>query len=359
MKKKNVLIIFGGKSNEYEVSLKSASAVIDNIDKNKYNVMTIGITEDGKWLRYNGTTEDIRNNTWYNHEECKDAFISPCRSHKGFIEVKNLEAKVIPVDVVFPVLHGKYAEDGTLQGLLELSGIPFVGCKTLSSAICMDKAIAHNIVAKAGIKVTKSIITYDKEENVEEIINEKNMRFPMYVKPAKSGSSIGITRITHIDELEEALNEAYQHDDKIVIEEEIDGFEVGCAVLGNKDIIVSGVDEIELQTEFFDFKEKYTGTTAKTYSKARIEKSKAEEVRQTAKKIYKVLSCEGMARVDMFIDKNGEVFFNEVNTIPGFTATSRYPKMMDLIGLDYTKLIDKLIEVAAKEEEEELCLVRG
>ncbi len=349
MSKLNVLIIFGGKSNEYEVSLKSASAVIDNIDKDKYNVMNIGITRDGKWLRYDGSTDNIRNDVWYNHESCKEAFLSPCQSHKGFIEINNNETNVIPVDVIFPVLHGKYAEDGTLQGLLELSGIPFVGCSTLSSAICMDKAIAHTVVAKAGINVAKSITIYDVEEDVIKMLNEENMKFPMYVKPAKSGSSIGITRISKFEEVDDAINKALLQDNKVVIEEAIDGFEVGCAVLGKDELIVGGVDEIELSRGFFDFNEKYTLETSKIHTPARISDSKAEEIKNIAIKIYKLLSCEGMARVDMFIDKNGDVFFNEVNTIPGFTGSSRYPRMMNLIGLTYTKLIDKLIEVTLSE----------
>ncbi|WP_442970275.1 D-alanine--D-serine ligase VanG [Romboutsia sp. Marseille-P6047] len=347
---KNVLIIFGGKSNEYGVSLKSASAVIDNIDKEKYNLMMIGITQEGKWLRFNGTTDEIRNNTWFNNKDCKEAFISPCRSHKGFIEIDNFETKIIKVDVVFPILHGKFGEDGTLQGLLELSGIPFVGCKTLSSAICMDKAIAHNIVSEAGINVAKSVTIFEEYENVVNIIKEKNMKTPLYIKPAKSGSSIGITRVSNLSDLYEAIEKAFIHDNKIVIEEAIDGFEVGCAVLGKSDLIVGGVDEIELSRGFFDFNEKYTLETSKIHAPARISDTKLEEVKKTAIKIYKLLSCEGMARVDMFIDKNGDIFFNEVNTIPGFSGSSRYPKMMDLIGLSYIKLIDKLIEVTLVNE---------
>ncbi|RDY27724.1 D-alanine--D-serine ligase VanG [Romboutsia weinsteinii] len=348
MNKNNVLIIFGGKSNEYEVSLKSASAVIDNIDKDKYNIMTIGITKEGKWLRYEGSTNNIRNNTWYKHVSCKEAFLSPCQSHKGFIEIENNKANIVPVDVIFPVLHGKYAEDGTLQGLLELSEIPFVGCKTLSSAICMDKAIAHTLVAKEGIKVAKSITLYDKEDAIN-MLNEKAMKLPMYVKPAKSGSSIGITRISSFEELDYAIDEALLQDDKVVIEEAIDGFEVGCAILGKDELIVGGVDEIELSRGFFDFNEKYTLETSRIHTPARITDFKAEEIKEIATKIYKALSCEGLARVDMFIDKKGDVFFNEVNTIPGFTDSSRYPRMMDLIGLSYTKLIDKLIEVTLSE----------
>ncbi|MGL5314503.1 MAG: D-alanine--D-serine ligase VanG [Peptostreptococcaceae bacterium] len=352
MNKNNVLIIFGGKSNEYEVSLKSASAVIDNIDKNKYNITTIGITKEGKWLKYNGSTDRIRNNTWYEEDICKEAFISPCTSHKAVFEIENNKVKLTPIDIVFPIIHGKYGEDGTLQGLLELSGIPFVGCNTLSSAICMDKSIAHNVVAQAGIKVTKSLIIYEKDEDVIQKIRSKNIIFPVYVKPSKSGSSIGITRITSIDELCCALEEAFRHDDKIVIEEEIEGFEVGCAVLGTKEILVSGVDEIELFDEFFDFEEKYNSVASKIHPIARIKDTKAEEIRRTAKKIYNALSCKGMARVDMFIDKNGEIYFNEVNTIPGFTSSSRYPKMMELMGLNYTILIDKLIDVAIEEDYE-------
>ncbi len=347
---KNILIIFGGKSNEYEVSLKSASSVIDNIDKSKYRIITIGITEEGKWLRFDGSTEEIRNNTWFNNKTCKEAVLSPCTSHKGFIEFDDYSTNLVSVDLVFPVLHGKFGEDGTVQGLLELSGIPFIGCKTLSSSICMDKAIAHNIVREAGIKVAKSLTIFEEDDNIVDKIKEKDMKLPLYIKPAKSGSSIGITKVYDLDKLNEALEMAFIHDNKVVIEESINGFEVGCAVLGSKNLIVGGVDEIELTKGFFNFDEKYTLETSKIHLPARIDEDKANEVKNTAIKIYKLLSCEGMARVDMFIDKDGEIFFNEVNTIPGFTGSSRYPKMMDLAGFSYTKLIDKLIEVTLVDE---------
>ncbi|MHC1749976.1 MAG: D-alanine--D-serine ligase VanG [Cellulosilyticaceae bacterium] len=349
-KMKNVLILFGGQSNEYGVSLKSAASVIENIDCNEYNAMMIGITEAGKWLSYYGPAEYIRNNTWFMHKKCKEAILSPCRSHKGFIEIDKGRMKLVTVDVVFPVLHGKYGEDGTLQGLIELSGIPVVGCKTLSSAICMDKAIAHTLVRQAGIKVTQSIIIFKNEQQVLRKIEEKHMKLPMYVKPAKSGSSIGITKVSDLGELKEAIEVALSYDDKVVIEESIDGFEVGCAVLGKHEFLTGEIDEIELTREFFNFNEKYTLENSKIHTPARISETQKNQIKKMALQIYQVLSCEGLARVDMFIDKQGEIFFNEVNTMPGFTEKSRYPKMMETIGLNYTQLISRLIEEAFENE---------
>ncbi len=246
MKKKSVVVLFGGMSNEYEVSLKSASAAIENMDLDKYNLIMLGITREGKWFKFSGDIQMIRNNTWYTDKSCVEAFISPSRERKGLIEITEEGYKMTEIDVVFPILHGKFGEDGTMQRLLELSGIPFVGCKTLSSVICMDKAVTHSLVAKEGIKVAKSVVLYKKDNNVEEIVKQARLKLPAYIKPAKSGSSIGITKVFHLYQLREAVNKALLEDDKVVVEENIDGFEVGCAVLGNENPIVGEVDEIEL-----------------------------------------------------------------------------------------------------------------
>ncbi len=349
MKKKNVLVIFGGMSNEYEVSLKSAAAAIENMDLSKYNLMMLGITQEGKWLRFFGDVEMIRNHTWLTDKSCVEAFISPSREQKGLIELSREGYKVTEVDVVFPILHGKFGEDGTIQGLLELSGIPFVGCRTLASAICMDKAITHRLVAKEGIKVARSIVLYKEDRNAEQRLEEVDIKLPVYIKPAKSGSSIGITKVFHFEQLEDAISKAFLEDDKVVIEENINGFEVGCAILGNENPMIGEVDEIELMGDFFDFNEKYMLANSKIHMPARVEKEVAHQIKKTAIKIYEILSCTGLARVDMFLTQGNEIYFNEVNTLPGFTSSSRYPKMMSSIGLSYTDVITRLIELALEE----------
>ncbi|WP_019120935.1 D-alanine--D-serine ligase VanG [Brevibacillus massiliensis] len=351
MDKKNIAVLFGGCSNEYEISLSSAAAVLDHLDRDQYNIIMVGITRDGLWLRYSGSVDDIRNDVWHAHPSCSPAFISPSREMRGLVELADSEFHLTKIDVVFPVLHGKNGEDGTIQGLLELSGIPFVGCDTLSSAICMDKEIAHTLVRAAGIATPESFALANGEKIEKAVAAAGRIGYPLYIKPARSGSSFGITKAYNEQELINGVKLARMHDHKVVIEQNIDGFEVGCAILGNAEPIIGEVDEIEIASEFFDTKEKYSLETAAIHLPARIAAVTAAKVKETALLIYKTLGCKGLARVDMFLTRDGQLVFNEVNTMPGFTSKSRYPNMLRSINLSYQEILDRLIQLAAEEDE--------
>ncbi|RAP74904.1 D-alanine--D-serine ligase VanG [Paenibacillus montanisoli] len=347
MNKKIALgVLFGGASTEYAVSLSSAAAVIKHLDRSKYDLILIGITRDGRWFRYFGDEEGIREDRWHSNPGCIPAFLSPDRSMKGLFELAGTEYRFTPIDVVFPVLHGKNGEDGTLQGLLELADLPFVGCGSLSSAICMDKAIAKTLVEAAGISVPPAVVLTAAQWANGDRASLEHLPFPVYVKPARSGSSIGITKAHDPTELKAGIDVAFQHDDKIVLETHIDGVEIGCAVLGGTNLIVGELDEIELQGGFFDYEEKYTLHTSSIHLPARIGNTKEEEARETALRIYRTLGCRGFARVDLFLSHDGTLYFNEVNTIPGFTAASRYPNMMRAAGLEFPDLLDRLVSEA-------------
>ncbi len=343
MQKKTIAVIFGGCSTEYEVSLQSACSVLENLDGEKYEIVKIGITKQGDWYRYNGSLDQIREDSW-SEDNCHliPVVIPQSRTKSGMIEFGAEGARLIKLDLVFPVLHGKNGEDGTVQGLFELAGIPVAGCGTLSSALCMDKDLAHRLVREAGISVPGSVNLYPwMLEDLEEIT--KHLVYPLFVKPARAGSSFGITKIYEKNKLEPAVRLAFEHDNKVVVEENIDGFEVGCAVLGNGELLVGRVDEIELSDGFFDYTEKYTLKTSKIHMPARVDTDTEKKIQETAKVIYRALECSGFARVDMFLKTTGEIVFNEVNTIPGFTSHSRYPNMMKGIGLTFGQLLDRLL----------------
>ncbi|MHB8065132.1 MAG: D-alanine--D-serine ligase VanG [Ruminiclostridium sp.] len=345
MDKKIIAIIFGGCSTEYEVSLKSVASVLEHLNKALYELILIGITRKGDWLRYYGDIESIRNDTWFSDLNCVSVEVSPSREIHGLIEFRGNNYDITKLDLVFPVLHGKNGEDGTVQGLLELAGIPFVGCDTLCSSMCMDKDIAHRIAQTVGV-MTPASITVGKSMDIAEIVRRtETLKYPIFVKPAKAGSSFGISRVCYQEELHSAIKEAFKHDNKVVIEESVDGFEVGCAILGNDELIIGEVDEIELQKGFFDFTEKYTLKTSKIHMPARIDRQAAEKIKNTAVVLYKALGCSGFARVDMFLTPNGNIVFNEINTIPGFTSSSRYPKMLSGIGISFEEILDKLIRL--------------
>ncbi|NMC57572.1 MAG: D-alanine--D-alanine ligase, partial [Eubacteriaceae bacterium] len=277
MQKKKVAIIFGGCSSEYEVSLQSAHAVISNIDNKKYEPLLIGITKEGRWYRYYGKITKISDNTWHKDSvNCVEVVLSPNRGANELIEFKRNEIVRTVIDCAFPILHGKFGEDGTVQGLIELAGIALVGCNTLSSALCMDKDRAHKIAAYAGIKIPKSIVINKSDTKDEIVIKAQKLKFPLFIKPVKAGSSFGISKITNIKHLEQAVINAFLYDDEVIIEENIDGTEVGCAVLGNDELIVGKVDEIELAGGFFDYDEKYTLKTSKIHMPARVDE-KTEE----------------------------------------------------------------------------------
>lgn len=344
MKKKKIAVIFGGNSTEYEVSLQSAFSVFENINIDKFDIVPIGITRGGEWYHYTGEKEKISNNTWFeNSKNLHPVVVSGNRFVRGFLELAADKYRVIEVDLVFPILHGKNGEDGTLQGLFELAGIPVVGCNMLSSALCMDKDRAHKLVSLAGISVPKSVTfrRFNKVTALQEI--EDDLNYPFFVKPVRAGSSFGITKVTEKQELDAAVELAFEHDTEVIVEEAVNGFEVGCAVLGIDELTVGRVDEIELSSGFFDYTEKYTLKSSKIYMPARIDAEAEKRIQQAAVTIYNALGCSGFARVDMFYTPSGEIVFNEVNTIPGFTSHSRYPNMMKGIGLSFVQMLDKLI----------------
>lgn len=342
--KKVICVLFGGKSSEYKVSLMSASSVIENLDKDKYEIINIGITIEGKWLRYYGPIEDIINDTWH-LGNCRDVLMSPCKNG-GIFEINSGKLISLNIDLIFPVLHGRYGEDGAMQGLLEVLAIPYIGCGISSSAVCMDKDYAHRLIEHSGIKVPQSI-ALNGDIAKKDIQNFSNrVGFPIYVKPANEGSSIGMTKAMNIDELNMGIEEAFKFDNKIVLEENIDGYEVACAIIGNEELIVGEVCELELPDGLFlDYKEKYNVKNINIHIPARIDDLLKSKVINTAKDIYRILGCTGLARVDMFIDKDERIVFNEVNTMPGFTTTSIFPKMFINSNMTYGEILDKLIEI--------------
>lgn len=354
MDRKTIAVIFGGCSTEYEVSLQSAFAILSglersNLGKEALEVIPIGITRKGDWYRYTGDYRKLQNETWeQDNAELIPVVISQSRTVKGMIELSK-KPRVVKLELAFPVLHGRNGEDGTVQGVFELAGIPVVGCNTLSSALCMDKDRAHKLVQNAGIPVPKAVTccnTKKDRESLERAVNE--LSYPLFVKPIRAGSSFGITKIYGKQELWYAVERAFLYDDEIIIEENVDGFEVGCAILGKEELVAGRVDEIELTDGFFDYTEKYTLKTSKIHMPARIGEECEKRIQETAVKIYKTLGCSGFARVDMFLKPDGEIVFNEVNTIPGFTDHSRYPNMMKGIGMTFEEILEGLIGVYLK-----------
>lgn len=345
MENKTVIaIIFGGCSTEYEVSLQSAYSVISHISQEKYQVHMIGITREGAWLYYQDDLDRIPADTWAS-ADCFPAMISPNRTDHGLYLMRGGEIELIRLDAVFPVLHGKNGEDGTVQGLCELAGIPVVGCGMKSSVLGMDKHLAHTLVNLDGIEVPKSVLFRRMPTEAEQFSMTEHLTYPLFVKPVKAGSSFGITKIETPGNLEEAITLAFSHDDCVIVEEAIPGFEVGCAVLGNNELILGQPDEIELSDGFFDYTEKYTLKTSEIHVPARISPEKAKEIKDTAARLYLGLDCDYFARVDLFLTPEGKIYFNEVNTIPGFTSHSRFPGMMKSRGIEFPDLVNRLIEM--------------
>lgn len=352
MRRKRIAVIFGGHSAEYAVSLESAGSVLENLDTDRYDVLPIGITREGDWYHYVGAYERIADYTWrQNDRECIPVVVPQSRSVKGILELTESGSRVCGVDLAFPVLHGKYGEDGTLQGLFELAGIPVAGCGTLASALCMDKDRAHRLVQSAGVAVPKAVSFYPDREKTDEWMRTVPGTFPLFVKPVAAGSSFGISKVFAAGELEAAVRLAWEYDSRVIIEEAVEGFEVGCAVMGTDQLVVGRVDEIELSKGFFDFSEKYTLKSSRIHMPARIDAETEKRIQETAVNIYRILGCSGFARVDMFLTPSGEIVFNEVNTIPGFTAHSRFPNMMKGVGLSFRDVLDQIIREACDEDE--------
>lgn len=342
-KKKTLAVLFGGHSSEYEVSLQSAAAVLEAVDTERFDPLPIGITKDGNWHHYLGTYSAIAAGTWVDDPTLlRPAAFSPSRGAPGLWELHNGAWVLRQIDLAFPVLHGKNGEDGTVQGLFELSGIPLVGCGTLASALCMDKDRAHKLVSLAGIAVPKSVVLEKNTAAARQRILD-TLSFPVFVKPVRAGSSFGVTRVESRDALGTAVDAAFRYDSSVIVEEAVPGFEVGCAVLGTDTLTVGRTDEIELSGGFFDFEEKYTLKTSRIHMPARVDAATELRIQEAAKTIYRALGCSGFARVDLFLTPSGELVFNEVNTIPGLTAHSRFPNMMKGIGLSFPQMIDRLL----------------
>lgn len=348
MIRKNILVIFGGCSPEHGVSLQSAQSVIEHIDPEKYAVTMLGISRKGKWYRYDGPVSEISSGRWQDRRWCTPAAILPDKGEGALALFHDTAVERIKIDAALPILHGKNGEDGTVQGLLELAGIPCIGCGVLSSALCMDKSRSHLLAEASGVPCAKGF-TIEREFNAESLLSTaEELGYPLFVKPLRAGSSFGISRVSAPEQLLSAVSAALEYDENVIIEQAVDGVELGCAVIGSGELITGEVDEIELSGSFFDFEEKYTLKISRVHVPARISNEKALEVKETAKRVYRAMGCSGFARVDMFITKDGEIYFNEVNTIPGFTVHSRFPGMMAAAGMDFASVLDRIIEEGIK-----------
>ncbi len=351
MKKLNVCVLFGGVSSEHTVSEVSASAVLENIDRDKYEVYPVGITDDGKWLLYDGKIENIRNHTW-EKEKISPAILSPDSHEKSLIRFTDAGIEKIKIDVVYPVLHGKNGEDGTVQGLCKLAGIPCVGSDIIGSAICMDKCVAKILFEKAGIPQADWVEMKIGDKIDFETIEAK-LGYPCFIKPSSAGSSVGVTKAANRKELEEGVTLALEHDYKVLIEEAIDAREVECGVMGNLQPVTADVlGEIKPAKEFYDFEAKYQDQDSKLLIPAPVDKEIEEKIKELAIRAYKICECRGHSRVDFFIDRrDGRILLNEINTIPGFTPISMYPKVWENSGVPMKEVIDKHIELALSRED--------
>ncbi|TSC65901.1 MAG: D-alanine-D-alanine ligase [Candidatus Berkelbacteria bacterium Gr01-1014_85] len=344
MKKIIVGIIFGGKSAEHEVSLRSAKNVIEAIDTDKYEPVLIGIDKNGKWFLTDSSEFPFSN------EACNITLVPQSNG-----KIVNLDNPVsdLSIDVVFPILHGPYGEDGTMQGLLKLANVPFVGAGVLGSAIGMDKDVMKRLLRDAGIPIGK-FLTFKEQDmpNYEEIV--KNLGLPFFVKPANMGSSVGVSKVSEKKDFDKAIQVAFKYDRKILIEENIIGREIECSVLGNDHPIASIPGEIISGHDYYSYEAKYIDEHGAILEiPAKLSDELVNKVQALAIKTFKTLSCEGLGRVDFFLNEDGDVLVNEINTIPGFTSVSMYPKLWEASGVSYTELIDRLIQLALERFEQE------
>ena len=350
LKKLSVCVLFGGVSSEHEVSLRSAESVLNRLDKDKYHIFPVGITKDGDWILFGGKDYGmLPAGTWQNGEENRRAALSPVRG-QGLLSFENDCVVRERIDVVFPVMHGENCEDGAIQGLLQIAGIPYVGPHVAASAACMDKTITKLIADAAGVRqaawqlVTREGFARSRENALNTV--EARFAYPVFVKPAGTGSSVGVAKAKDRAALEAAIEAALKYDRKVLVEEFISGQEVEVAVLGNDNPFASICGEIDSGAEFYDYDAKYISDCAHLYIPARISEQTTEQVRELAVRVYKAMGCRGMSRVDFFVKSDGEVVFNEINTIPGFTSISMYPKLFEASGIPYSELLDQLIELA-------------
>lgn len=347
MSKKRIAVLFGGQSSEHEVSCISATTVISNIDEELYDILMIGITKEGHWLKVD-TIQDITSGAWRDGKVT--AILSPDAGQKGVLLIEDGKVTNVEVDVVFPVLHGLYGEDGTVQGVLELAKIPYVGCGVLASAVSMDKVYTKVIVDALGIRQADYVVVSKRElQNMESAVDkvEKKLAYPVFVKPSNAGSSQGVSKAHDREELEKALLLAVKHDRKILVEETIIGREIECAVLATDDVRASGVGEILAAADFYDYEAKYNNPESKTIIGPELPEGAEEKVREAAVQIFRAVDGFSLARVDFFLQKDtDEVIFNEINTLPGFTSISMYPMLWEAKGIGKKELVEKLIETA-------------
>lgn len=354
-KKIRVGILFGGKSAEHEVSLQSAKNVIEAIDKNKYEPMLIGVDKKGKWLLADNSKFLLNSGNPKLIKLSKETSQSIALIPQSDGRISNLDTHKANklIDVVFPILHGPFGEDGTVQGLLKLANIPFVGASVLGSAVGMDKDVMKRLLKEAGLPIANFLVAKEKDTPIyKEVV--KKLGLPFFVKPANLGSSVGINKVSNEKDFKKAVKEAFKYDLKILFEECIVGREIECSVLGNDNPIASVPGEVITSHDFYSYEAKYIDEHgAMLEIPAKLPKKLVEKIQNTAVKTFKILSCEGLGRVDMFLKRNGEVVVNEINTIPGFTSISMYPKLWEASGISYTKLIDRLIQLALERFEKE------
>lgn len=347
MSKKTVAVVFGGQSSEHEVSCVSATTIIKNINTEKYEVVMIGITKDGRWLQVKDVA-DIESGAW--RESKVTAIISPDSAEQSILYIEGNTLTQKKIDVVFPALHGLYGEDGTIQGIFELAKIPYVGCGVLASAVSMDKLYTKIIVDTLHIRQAAYVPVLKRDlEDMENVLSkvEAKLSYPVFVKPSNAGSSQGVSKAHDRQELKKALELAVQHDRKILVEETIIGREIECAVLGGKEVKASGVGEILAAADFYDYEAKYNNPESRTIISPELPEGVEEKIREAAKSIFIAVDGVGLSRVDFFVEKDtNEVVFNEINTLPGFTSISMYPMLWAAAGIDTKKLVDTLIETA-------------
>lgn len=358
MTKIRVGVLFGGKSAEHEISLLSAKSVVAAMDKNKYEVVLIGINKSGEWFLHDNLDRCLLNSNNADQiqltETEQSVTLVPKKAGNPLI---SLSAKKLnqALDVVFPVLHGTYGEDGTIQGLLKLVNLPFVGASVLASAIGMDKDVMKRLFKEGGLPTAKFLVVNKHNRHTLDFnFVKKTLGLPLFIKPANLGSSVGISKVKNAEEFQEKLEFAFQFDRKVLIEEYIPGREIECAVLGNEDPIASKPGEVIPQHEFYSYEAKYLDNQGALFEiPAKLPEFIVKEIQTLAISAYKILCCEGMARVDMFLTGENKIILNEINTIPGFTSISMYPKMWEASGLSYSDLIDRLIQLALERFKQE------
>lgn len=343
MTKKTVCILFGGVSSEHDVSIMSVRTVLENIDREKFDVVTIGITQDGIWRLFEGNLPD---ENWESEAPCR-AILSPDRKDCGILKFTDNKIETIKIDAVYPVLHGKNGEDGTIQGLCALAGIPCIGGGVIGSAVCMDKCIAKILFKNAGIPVTDWVeLKRGEEPNFEKI--EEKLGYPCFIKPCNAGSSVGITKAYSRQELVAGIALALKHDYKVLIEEAVNPREIESAICGNYEpMIAKNLGEIKPAKDFYDFEAKYEDENSSLMIPAPLDEETKNKIKDYAVKAYTVAECRGLSRVDFFVSRDdGKIYLNEINTLPGFTAISMYPKLWADSGISVKEIITKHIEFA-------------